>query len=41
VLPPRRRLSVFDLLRNQFGLGVGAALTPALPVFKTPLYLMD
>jgi protease-4 len=41
VLPPRRRLSVFDLLRNQFGLGVGGALTPALPVFKTPLYLMD
>jgi protease-4 len=41
VLLPRRRLSVFDLLRNQFGLGVGAALTPALPVFKTPLYLMD
>jgi protease-4 len=41
VLLPRRRLSVFDLLRNQFGLGVGGALTPALPVFKTPLYLMD
>jgi protease-4 len=44
VLPPRRRLSVFDLLRNQLGLGgvlTPGALTPALPVFKTPLYLMD
>jgi protease-4 len=44
VLPPRRRLSIFDLLRNQFGLGgvlTPGALAPALPVFKTPLYLMD
>jgi protease-4 len=41
VIPPRRRFSVFDLLRNEWGLGVRAVLRPALPVFKTPLYLMD
>jgi protease-4 len=40
VVLPRRRFSVFDLLRNQLGLEMGRAL-PALPVFKTPLYLMD
>jgi protease-4 len=40
VLTPRRRFSVFDLLRNQLGLEMGRAI-PALPVFKTPLYLMD
>lgn len=42
VIPPRRRFSIMDLLRNQFGgAAVGALLSPALPVFKTPLYLMD
>ena len=41
VIPPRRRFSVFDLLRNEWGLGVRAVLRPAWPVFKTPLYLMD
>jgi protease IV len=46
VLPPRRRFSVFDLLRSQLGLDLfgraGARfLTPSLPMFKTPLYLMD
>jgi protease IV len=41
VIQPRRRFSVFDLLRNEWGLGVRAVLRPALPVFKTPLYLMD
>lgn len=40
VVTPRRRFSVFDLLRNQLGLEMGRAM-PALPVFKTPLYLMD
>ena len=40
VVSPRRRFSVFDLLRNQFGLEIGRAL-PTLPLFKTPLYLMD
>jgi protease-4 len=40
VVSPRRRFSVFDLLRNQLGLEMGRAM-PALPVFKTPLYLMD
>jgi len=40
VVSPRRRFSVFDLLRNQFGLEMGRAM-PTLPLFKTPLYLMD
>lgn len=40
VVSPRRRFSVFDLLRNQLGLEIGRGL-PVLPVFKTPLYLMD
>src|SRR3989442_362021 len=39
VVGPRRRFSVVDLLRNQLGL-TGLA-TPSLPLFKTPLYLMD
>jgi protease-4 len=41
VLPPRRRFSFSDLLRNQFGGGAGSVVRPTLPVFKTPLYLMD
>ena len=39
---PRRRFSVFDLLRNELGLALPTSLLPQrLPVFKTPLYLMD
>jgi protease-4 len=42
VIQPRRRFSLVDLLRNEFGgTPVGALLRPALPAFKTPLYLMD
>lgn len=41
VIEPRRRFSILDLLRNQLGVGTGRALGPALPTFKTPLYLMD
>jgi protease-4 len=41
VIRPRRKLSVFDLLSSQLGLGTGLLGRPALPVFKTPLYLMD
>ena len=42
VIQPRRRFSIVDLLRNQFGgTAVGAFLRPTLPAFKTPLYLMD
>ena len=42
VIRPRRRFSIIDLLRNQFGgTAVGALLRPTLPAFKTPLYLMD
>ena len=41
VTPPRRRFSIFDLVRSEFGLGRAGALAPALPLFKTPLYLMD
>jgi protease IV len=39
VIGPRRRFSIVDLLRNQLGV-VGFA-APAIPLFKTPLYLMD
>jgi protease-4 len=39
---PRRRFSVFDFLRNQLGLSLPAApIAAQLPMFKTPLYLMD
>jgi protease-4 len=39
---PRRRFSLIDLIRNELGLTVPSVLLPAhLPVFKTPLYLMD
>jgi protease-4 len=41
VIPARRRLSILDLIRNELGLMGGRALVPVLPVFKTPLYLMD
>jgi protease-4 len=42
VIHPRRRFSIFDLLRNQLGgTPAGALLRPSLPPFKTPLYLMD
>ena len=42
VIQPKRHFSIFDLLRNQFGgSAAGALLRPALPAFKTPLYLMD
>lgn len=41
VIPPRRRLSIFDLLRSQLGLATSQLVAPVLPVFKTPLYLMD
>ena len=42
VIEPRRRFSVIDLLRNQFGgTALGTLLRPSLPAFNTPLYLMD
>jgi protease IV len=41
VQQPRKRFSIFDLVRNQVGLDPRGLLTPTLPVFKTPLYLMD
>jgi protease-4 len=42
VIQPRRRFSVIDLLRNQFGgTPAGVLLRPTLPAFRTPLYLMD
>ncbi len=40
IIPPRRRVSILDLLRNELGLA-RTALAPALPVFNTPLYLME
>lgn len=42
VIRQRRRFSIMDLLRNQLGgTAAGALLRPQLPVFQTPLYLMD
>jgi protease IV len=38
----RRRFSLIDLIRNELGLTVPGVLLPTrLPMFKTPLYLMD
>ena len=41
IIQPRRRFSVMDLLRSQLGLAGVANLVPGLPIFKTPLYLLD
>ena len=41
VVLPRRRFSVMDVLRSQLGLARAAGLVPGLPIFKTPLYLLD
>ena len=41
VILPRRRFSVMDLLRSQFGLARATGLVSAMPIFKTPLYLLD
>jgi hypothetical protein len=38
---PSRSFSLLDLLRNQVGIDPRGLLAPSLPVFKTPLYLMD
>ena len=39
---PRRRFSIVDLVRSELGLPAPSSLLrPALPIFKTPLYLMD
>jgi protease-4 len=39
---PRRRFSLIDLIRNELGLTVPSMLfAPQVPMFKTPLYLMD
>ncbi len=40
VILPRKRFSIFDLLRSQTGIDP-RSLAPAVPAFKTPLYLMD
>lgn len=40
VIYPRRRYSLFDLLRGELGLSAPSALLPALPTLRTPLYLM-
>jgi protease-4 len=41
VIPPRRKLSLFDLLRSSIGFPLPGSVAPLLPLFKTPLYLMD
>lgn len=38
---PRRKFSVVDFLRNELGLDRLGALRSSLPLFNTPLYLMD
>lgn len=38
---PRRRFSIFDVLKEELGLPGTTPLFPRLPAFKTPLYLMD
>ncbi len=38
---PRRRFSIFDLLKEYLGLPATGPLLSGFPVFKTPLYLMD
>ena len=39
---PKRHFSLIDLVRNELGLTVPSLLmSPRLPMFKTPLYLMD
>jgi protease-4 len=41
VLPPRRKFSVFDLVRNAAGINLPMLVPPSLPAFKAPLFLMD
>jgi protease-4 len=41
VVLPRKSFSLLDLVRNHVGVDPRSLLAPALPVFKTPLYLMD
>ena len=42
LIQPRRRFSIMELLRSQFGsTAAGLLMRPTLPAFKTPLYLMD
>jgi protease-4 len=42
VIRPRRRLSLYDLVRNELGLPRTSLLASLpLPAFKTPMYLMD
>lgn len=42
VIRPRERFSIFDLVGTQLGLArTVLSAAPALPAFKTPLYLMD
>jgi protease IV len=42
VIQPKRRFSIMELLRSQFGgSAAGLLLGPSLPAFRTPLYLMD
>lgn len=40
VLYPRRRFSLRDLLRNEWGLGPVSRMLPAMQTLRTPLYLM-
>jgi protease IV len=41
VIGPRKKLSIMDLLRNQFDLRGWVSASPGLSLLRTPLYLMD
>ena len=41
VIGPRRKFSLTELLKNELGLSGLASFRSGLPIFKTPLYLMD
>lgn len=41
VVTPPRHFSIVDLLRSELGFGTAFGQRAGLPIFKTPLYLMD
>ncbi len=41
VIGPRRKFSLTDLLKNELGIPGLGALQHSLPIFRTPLYLME
>ena len=41
VAAPRRKFSFYDFMRNEIGIPAPSAFAGRLPIFRTPLYLMD